>query len=133
MGAILSVVPWNMLLEGSALANAQTEYGRQVMREMVRPYGKRHYAKLTSYGFKEVARALESSTAAKVSCPFLVICGENDSTGTVKKFNAEWQQHEGVDMKWIPDAMHNSTSDNPDVVNAAIKNFLAEIRSYKEN
>lgn len=124
--AILSAIPWNMLIEGSALANAQTEYGRKVMREMVRAYGKRKYVALTAHGFRAVGEALEHGFA-EYDCPLLVVCGENDTTGSVKKFNAEWERRENVIVKWIPDAMHNSTSDNPEAVNNCIKKFLEEI------
>ena len=56
--------------------------------------------------------------------PALLICGEKDKAGSAKSYNKKWHQREGLPLKWIKNAGHNSNTDQPDEVNRMIEKFI---------
>ena len=57
----------------------------------------------------------------------LLICGEKDKAGSAKSYNKKWHQREGLPIKWIKNAGHNSKADQPDEVNRLIEKFISEV------
>ena len=62
-----------------------------------------------------------------ISCPVLLICGEKDKAGSAQSYNKKWHQREGLPLKWIKNAGHNSNTDQPDEVNRLIEKFISEV------
>lgn len=56
-----------------------------------------------------------------------LICGEKDKAGSAKSYNKKWHQREGLPLKWIKNAGHNSNTDQPDEVNRLIEKFISEV------
>ena len=67
---------------------------------------------------------LEDNCDIEIKCPVLLIVGQHDKTGKVKKYNEEWSASIGVPVTWIANAAHNSNDDNPEAVDQAIDAFL---------
>ena len=44
-----------------------------------------------------------------------------------KNYNKKWHQREGLPLKWIKNAGHNSNTDQPDEVNRLIEKFISEV------
>ena len=42
-------------------------------------------------------------------------------------YNKKWHQREGLPLKWIKNAGHNSNTDQPDEVNRLIEKFISEV------
>ena len=57
----------------------------------------------------------------------LLICGEKDKAGSAKSYNKKWHQRDGLPLKWIKNAGHNSNTDQPDEVNRLIEKFFSEV------
>lgn len=57
----------------------------------------------------------------------LLICGEKDKAGSAKSYNKKWHQREGLPLKWIKNAGHNSNADQPDEVNRLIEKFISKV------
>ena len=57
--------------------------------------------------------------------PLLVLCGEKDTTGTVKKTAPCWEQAYGVKARFIPGARHIANLDGGDTFNQILWEFLA--------
>lgn len=124
---IYSAYPWFLLKKYSAKGCAETEYGRQLMYSMMDTYVKKEYCELVSHGYKILAEAIEADLAYEISCPALLICGEEDKAGYTKRFNTAWTIQSGLPISWIPGAGHNSNTDKPELVNRAIREFLRDI------
>ena len=62
-----------------------------------------------------------------ISCPALLICGEKDKAGSAKRYNKKWHQRDGLPLKWIKNAGHNSNTDQPGEVNRLIEKFFSEV------
>ena len=46
---------------------------------------------------------------------------------SAKSYNKKWHQREGLPLKWIKNAGHNSNTDQPDEVNRLIEKFIREV------
>jgi pimeloyl-ACP methyl ester carboxylesterase len=60
----------------------------------------------------------------EINCPVLLILGEKDKTGKVKRYNREWAKQTGYPLVIIRDAAHNANVDKPQEVNNCIRKFL---------
>ncbi len=58
----------------------------------------------------------------------MLIVGEYDITGNVKKYNEEWANDLGITVTWIKNAAHNSNDDRPAQVNKYIKEFIERMQ-----
>ena len=67
---------------------------------------------------------LEDNCDIEIKCPVLLIVGQHDKTGKVKRYNEKWSATIGVPVTWIENAAHNSNDDNPEAVDQAIDAFL---------
>lgn len=118
--------PWKALVKSGAKGCSETEYGQRLMREMMSGYSKDDYCDLVCHGYRILADAVEADLPYEISCPAMLICGEQDAAGSTKRYNKAWAREEGFPIMWIPNAGHNSNTDRPEAVNEAIDTFLAE-------
>lgn len=125
-GVYLSI-PWGLLKLWGAWGAATTERGRANMRSFMEGYSKREYCELTAYGYKILADAVEANRSYSIDCPALLLCGERDRAGDVKKFNRAWTAKEDIPLVWVPSAGHNANVDNPEFVNEQIERFVGQI------
>jgi len=116
--------PWQALLRDGAKGCAETEYGQQLMRDMMEGYSHEEYAKLAAHGYRMLANAMEADLPYKIDCPALLLCGEKDKAGSAKRYNQEWTKQTGIPLIWVPNAGHNSNTDQPDFVNQQIWKFI---------
>lgn len=121
--------PWKWLLKSGTNGVALSEYGRKLMYEIMMTYNgqKERYALLSGHGMKMLAQAMEADLPYKLNCPVLLICGEKDHAGSCVRYNKAWHKDTGFRLEWIKDAGHNSNTDQPEIVNRLISDFLREI------
>ena len=105
------------------------------MQKMMMTYDSdpKEYARLAGFGYRMLAEAIKADLPYRISCPALLICGEKDKAGSAKSYNKKWHQREGLTIKWIKNAGHNSNADQPDEVNRRFlsfnQSFVTKIRS----
>lgn len=121
--------PWKWLLSSGTKGVATTEYGRKLMRDMMMTYDgdQKRYAKISGYGFKILADAMEADLPYKLNCPSLLICGEKDRAGSCVRYNRAWHRQTGIPIRWLKNAGHNSNTDEPQLVNRLIDDFVRKI------
>ena len=121
--------PWKSLLKSGSKGVAVTEYGRNLMREMMMTYDgdQAWYAKLAGHGYRILAEGYEADLSYKISCPALLICGEKDHAGSCIRYNKAWHKKSGIPIVWIPNAGHNSNTDAPEIVNRLIGEMIAKV------
>ena len=86
----------------------------------------KEYARLAGFGYRMLAEAIKADLPYRISCPALLICGAKDKAGSAKRYNKKWHQREGLPLKWIKNAGHNSNADQPGEVNRLIEEFISE-------
>ena len=127
MEPVYKIFPWKILLKSGIKGTSFSEYGRKLIYKIWLDYEKKDFCRLASYGYNILAEAIEANLKYEIKCPALLICGENDQAGSVKRYNRKWTKQTGIPLVWIPKAGHNSNVDNPDIVNLEIENFVKNI------
>jgi len=130
MEPVYRCYPWKWLLRSGTNGVAVSAYGRELMHQIMMVYDgdQERYAKLSGHGFRMLAEAMEADLPYQIKCPALLICGEKDRAGSCVRYNKAWHRETGIRLEWIKNAGHNSNTDAPEVVNALIEGFLAEVR-----
>ena len=67
----------------------------------------------------------------RLQCPALLICGEKDRAGSCIRYNKAWHQRTGIPIHWLKNAGHNSNTDEPELVNQLIDDFVQKIKRLK--
>lgn len=126
MEAIYRIYPWKSLLKSGPKSVARTDYGRKLMHDMMMVYdgNQERYACLAGYGYKIFSEAVEKKLPYEVKCPQLVICGKEDRAGSCIRYLKAYERNTGKSVQWIDEAGHNSNTDQPDIVNRLIDEFL---------
>lgn len=127
-GMYLSI-PWNLLKAWGSTGVATTPQGRANMREFMDSYSKREYCNLAAHGYKMLADAICANRPYEIDCPALLVCGQKDWAGDVRKFNRKWTAGEGIPLVWVPDAGHNANVDAPEFVNRQIEAFISQLEA----
>lgn len=129
MEPVYRIYPWKALLRSGTNGVAASDYGRQLMLDMMMEYDgdQVRYAKLAGHGFRMLAEAMEADLPYKIECPALLICGERDRAGSCIRYNKSWHKNTGIPLKWIGGAGHNSNTDAPETVNRLLVDFLSRI------
>ena len=120
--------PWKTLLKQGTRGVAESEYGRQLMHDIMMTYDgdKKRYARLAGHGYRILAKAVEADWPYEIRCPALLICGTGDHAGSCIRYNKAWHEKTGIPIEWIEGAGHISNTDKPDTVNGLIDNFLID-------
>lgn len=121
--------PWKLLLKSGTEGVATSDYGRNLMREMMLVYDgyQKRYAQIAGHGFRILAEAMEKNLPYELKCPSLLICGTQDHAGSCIRYNKAWHQKSKIPLKWIEGAGHNSNTDKPELINSLIEEFAAGI------
>ena len=117
------------MLKSGTKGVATTAYGRSLMYDMMMTYdgNQERYAKLSGHGFRILAEAIEENLPYEVTCPALLICGEQDKAGSCIRYSKAWHKNTGIRLEWIKDAGHNSNTDKPEIVNRLIEGFVESL------
>ena len=120
--------PWKTLVKQGVKGVATSEYGRQIMFDMMMSYDgdQARYAALAGGGYRILAEAMEANLPYEIRCPAMLICGTRDKAGSCIRYNRAWHKNTNIPLHWINGAGHNSNTDRPDEVNKLIEEFMGE-------
>ena len=129
MEPVYRAYPWKLLLKQGTNGVAVTDYGRQLMHEMMMTYDghQKRYAELSGHGFRMLAEAVESNRPYDIPCSALLICGTKDHAGSCIRYSKAWHKKSGIPIHWIENAGHNANTDQPEIVNGIIESFIANL------
>ncbi len=131
MKPVYRYYPWKSLLKTGTNGVATSEYGRRLMRSIMKVYdgNQERYAQLSGHGFRILAEAMEADLPYEIKCPALLICGEKDHAGSCIRYNRAWHRKTGIPIEWIKGAGHNSNTDAPETVNHLIEKLIASVQN----
>ncbi len=103
MEPVYAHYPWKLLLKSGTKGVATSNYGRNLMKEMMLVYdGDQHrYAQIAGHGFRILAEVMEKDLPYEIKCPSLLICGTKDHAGSCIRYNREWHRKTKIPLKWI--------------------------------
>lgn len=122
-GWMAMACPFSMLQKAAARQATVTEYGYENMLSMISAYGKKEYAHLMQTAYNAFLR---DNRDFEVTCPVLILYGEDDKAGKVRQYCNEWADAAGYPLVVIRNAGHNANVDNPGETNQLIGRFVED-------
>lgn len=118
---LLGLYPWKQLVQQSVQASSIRPHVRSYLSECFFSVGRNDFKKILS----ETTACLHTEEHYRIGKPFLLVCGEFDRTGNIKRAVSEWQRLDpDCEFHWIENASHCSNQDNPDKFNELLNRFL---------
>ncbi|TCS95873.1 alpha/beta fold hydrolase [Hazenella coriacea] len=118
---LIRLYPWSYLVNASVKASALNTDVQHYLRKVFNLVGKKDFVKI----FLATAACLHDEEDYKINKPMLLVYGEKDRTGNIKKIAPTWAASEPqCQLVKIPNASHCSNQDNPTAFNKAIIEFL---------
>jgi 3-oxoadipate enol-lactonase len=122
-GPIFKVYPYKLLVDQSLAITATSKASQDILRPAVESLSKEEFIQI----MMEVANCLHYEPGYKINKPLLLMVGEKDSTGNIRKAMPLWAAQE-PDCRFvvIPGAKHAANLDNPDFFHKTLVDFLLE-------
>jgi pimeloyl-ACP methyl ester carboxylesterase len=121
---IFAIYPWKTLVKQSAGACSLRQNVKDYIVECFNLTGKDKFVNILI----ELTKCLHEDTMYRITKPFLLLCGDCDASGNIKKIAGSWADSEPMcSFYMIHNASHNSNQDNPQEVNHYIVEFLNQI------
>jgi pimeloyl-ACP methyl ester carboxylesterase len=112
--------PYGSYCTAAAKSASLTEESRQSFYDCLVRLGKKGMLAAADAVYKDFPKYSE----VEFQCPVLLLIGEHDKTGYVKRYNDKWAKETGYPLVTIPDAAHNSNYDNYSFFNKTVHEFL---------
>ena len=121
--------PWSLLVWSGSVGCAVSPYGQELMRRMMDAYtgDQPRYAALAGHGYRMLAQAMAADLPYRIDCPALLLCGRKDQAGSTRRYNKAWHRCTGIPLVLLENAGHNSNCDKPQLVNALLERFVAQL------
>lgn len=119
-----SWLPYSMLVKSIAKGATKTKYAYENLYNAASKLSKKEIIFIINMGYGGFLKRQET---IKFDFPVLLVVGDGDNTGYVKKYNLKWAEHEGYPLKIISNAAHNSNVDNYEEFNIVTKKFLSKL------
>ena len=113
--------PLAALKKAIARQSTLTKAGYDNMISMLEPYQKNELCHLMGIGY---ASFLKDNCNLEIKCSAVLVVGDKDRTGKVKKYNEQWKKNTGFQLEVVEGAAHNSNVDQPYQVNKIIERFI---------
>ncbi|MEG0775351.1 alpha/beta hydrolase [Clostridium sp.] len=118
---IFNCYPWKMLIKQSADACGNKDSVKSYVKSCFENIDKETFIDI----MMEVIGCLHFDPEFMFKQPVLLLCGEDDKTGNIKKVATPWAKSDSnCKLYFIQNASHNSNQDNPEQVNQFMKDFL---------
>ena len=122
VGLISSWYPYNLLVKSIAKNATKTRYAYENLYAAVSKLSKKEIINIIDLAYGDF---LKRTDTVKFDFPVLLVLGDSDQTGYVRKYNQKWSRHDGYPLKIIRNAAHNSNVDNYKEFNKIVSEFLS--------
>jgi pimeloyl-ACP methyl ester carboxylesterase len=120
-GPLLSAYPHRMLREQSLRMTVSTKAGRDLLRPAMESHSKADMVGIMT----ALVLCLHEEPGYAIRKPLLLMVGDQDATGNIRKAMPLWALHEpDCRLVVIPQAKHGANLDNPDVFHKELMAFL---------
>lgn len=120
--AMMRLYPWKTLVRQSAEASSVRADVRAYLTECFETVGKADFTRI----LVATTACLRDAPRYRVPVPFLLLVGEQDGTGTIRKGAETWAAEEPeCEFHWLKDAGHCANQDQPEEFNRLLLDFLA--------
>ena len=112
-----------MLRKSMAKSISVTDYSYNKMIEILAPLSKKQIIEQMDIAYGKFA---QENRDLHLTCPVLILLGDKDKTGKVKRYCIAWADTTGYPLHIIENASHFSNGDNAEQVNSEIEQFVKQ-------
>ena len=127
-GAIARLYPYKYYCKVSSESATYTDESRESFYKTLLELGKQGMLEATKGVYGDF---MNYENTVDILCPVLLLIGEHDKIGYVKRYNKKWAQETGFPLIVIKNAAHNSNYDNYEEFNYIVNEFLERKRNYR--
>ena len=123
---IFRIYPYKFLVDQSLAVTATSKEAQEVLRPAVESLSKDEFIRI----LMATSACLHYEPGYQINKPLLLMVGDKDATGNIRKVMPIWARHEpGCRFVVIPDAKHAANLDNPDFFHKTLMDFLTNVVS----
>jgi pimeloyl-ACP methyl ester carboxylesterase len=119
-GPIFKLYPYKTLINQSLAVTATSKDSQEVLRKSMQMLSKEDYIHILI----QTSHCLHYEPDFKVDKPMLMVVGDEDNTGNIRKVMPLWAEHDGVKLVVIPNAKHAANLDQPELFHKHLLEFL---------
>ncbi len=120
---MLALYPWKTLVKQSAVASSLKPEVRNYILEAFTRVGKENFVDI----FLQTAACLHYEEGYRIGKNMLLVCGDQDHTGNIKKIAQNWAASEPhCSFYMLKNAGHCANQDQPEEFNRILKAFLSQ-------
>lgn len=125
-GPIFKLYPYRLLIDQSLAATATTKEAQALLRPAMESLFRDEFVQI----LLETSSCLHYEPGYKINKPLLLLVGDKDRTGNIRKVMPIWAENE-PDCKFvvIPNAKHAANLDDPAVFYEEVLEFLSRFKS----
>jgi len=120
---IFKVYPQKMLFDQSLAVTAKSKESQELLRHSIGSITKDEFIQI----MMATSLCLHYEPGYKLGKPLLLMVGDKDATGNIRKVMPQWAKHEGAELVIIPNALHAANLDQPEIFHKYLLNFLSEL------
>lgn len=120
--------PYDWLVNSMANITASKPKDREYLRNTFRTLTQNEFVHIMS----QAALCLHYEPGYRIEKPMLLILGDKDATGNIRKIMPVWAKHDGAELVILPNAKHAANFDQPELFHRYLIEFLrsnAAVRS----
>jgi pimeloyl-ACP methyl ester carboxylesterase len=121
-GPIFKLYPYGALLDAAVNGTANSQEDRRALRESMQRLSKDEYVQI----LMATMVCLHYEPNYSIRKPLLLILGDQDATGNIRRAMPAWANHEaGCQLVILPDAKHAANLDQPELFHKHLLAFLS--------
>jgi pimeloyl-ACP methyl ester carboxylesterase len=117
---IFKLYPYKTLIDQSVAVSATSKESQDLLRKAMQQMRKEEYVHV----LMDATLCLRYDPEYKVTQPLLLMMGDKEATGNIRKAMPLWAKHDGVDLVIIPNARHCANLDQPELFHKHLLDFL---------
>ncbi len=120
---IFKLYPYKTLINQSLAVTATSKESQELLRPAMESLKKDEMIQI----LMEATASLHNEPGYKINKPILMMVGDKDTTGNIRKIMPIWAKQE-LDCKFvvIPNAKHAANLDNPEFFHRTLMEFLGK-------
>lgn len=117
---IFKLYPYKTLINQSLAVSATSKESQELLRKSMQLLSKEEYVHI----LMDASLCLRYEPDYKITQPLLLMIGDKEATGNIRKAMPLWAKHDGVDLVVIPNAKHAANLDQLEVFHRLLLDFL---------
>jgi pimeloyl-ACP methyl ester carboxylesterase len=120
---IFKLYPYKTLINQSLAVSATSKESQELLRKSMQLLSKEEYVHI----LMDASLCLRYEPDYKITQPLLLMIGDKEATGNIRKAMPLWAKHDGVELVIIPKAKHAANLDQPEKFHKHLLNFLQHL------